>query len=140
MEFKKFGTKYVLRLDKGEEIVESIKLFCKKENVIFGSINGIGATNDITVGLFLTEKKQYESNNFKGDFEIAPLVGNITTMNGELYLHIHVNFSDKENKSYGGHLNSAIVSATMEIVIDVFDGTIDREFDEEIGLNLLKFN
>ena len=32
----------------------------------------------------------------------------------------------------------AIVSATCEMVIQVINGQVDRYFDEEIGLNLLK--
>ena len=34
--------------------------------------------------------------------------------------------------------NKAIVSATCEMVIQVINGQVDRYFDEEIGLNLLK--
>jgi uncharacterized protein len=48
--------------------------------------------------------------------------------------------ADKENKSMGGHLNSAIVSATFEGVIEIIDGEIDRKFSDEIGLNLIDFN
>ena len=40
---------------------------------------------------------------------------------------------------FGGHLNRAIVSATCEMVINIIDGTVDREFNENIGLNLFKF-
>lgn len=38
-----------------------------------------------------------------------------------------------------GHLNAAVVSATCELVIDVIDGEVGREFSDEIGLNLFKF-
>jgi len=39
----------------------------------------------------------------------------------------------------GGHLNNAIVSGTLEAVIDIIDGEICRERNEDIGLNLLVF-
>ena len=48
--------------------------------------------------------------------------------------------ADKNNSVYGGHLNSAIVSATCEMIIMIIDGTVDRKFDDNIGLNLLKFD
>ena len=47
--------------------------------------------------------------------------------------------ADKENKVYGGHLNSAIVSATCEMFVRVIQGNVNREFNNEIGLNLFKF-
>lgn len=33
----------------------------------------------------------------------------------------------------------AVVSATCEMVITIINGTVDRYFDEEIGLNLFQF-
>mgnify|MGYP004602548939 CR=1 FL=1 len=41
---------------------------------------------------------------------------------------------------FGGHLNRAIVSATCEMIIDVIDGTVDRIYDEENGLNIFNFS
>lgn len=75
----------------------------------------------------------------KGNFEIAPLYGNITTMQGEAYLHLHANLGDESQHSFSGHLTKAIVSATFEGVIEVIEGEVDREKDPETGLNLLKF-
>jgi predicted DNA-binding protein with PD1-like motif len=137
MRYKKCGHKFILRLDRGEEIVETIKQFCKDNDVKLGTISGIGATNRATIGLFDIETKQYHAKELRGNYEIAPLLGNISTMNGEIYLHIHVNLCDLHHTSFGGHLTSAIVSATFEGVIDVITGRIEREFDKEIGLNLM---
>jgi uncharacterized protein len=95
MEFKKFGNKIIIRIDKGEEIVETLKNFCEQQDIKLGTIQGIGATNKVKIGLFDTESKQYFSNEYKGDFEIAPLYGNISTMDGKIYLHLHVNMSRK---------------------------------------------
>jgi hypothetical protein len=62
----------------------------------------------------------------------------VSTLNGEIFLHLHANLCDKKNRSFGGHLNSAVVSATFEAVIDIVEGKIDRSFDVETGLNLMK--
>lgn len=139
MEFKQFDNKYILRIDKGEELVESLKHFCQEQQIKLGTISGIGATNKVAFGLFETKTKKYLQQELNGDFEICPLLGNITTMNGETYLHLHINLADKEQHSWGGHLNKAYISATFEGVIEKIDGEVDREFSEEIGLNLLKF-
>ena len=140
MQFKKFGDKYIIRMDKGEEIVETLKKFCEDEKIKLGFIKGIGAVNKAVVGVFDTNTKQYYSTDLNGVYEITSLLGNISTMNGEVYLHLHINLSNKEYITCGGHLNSAIISATGEIMIEVIEGNVDREFNEKIGLNLYRFN
>ena len=50
------------------------------------------------------------------------------------------NLGDKQHKAWAGHLNRAVVSATFEAIIDTTGGELDREFSEEIGLNLLKID
>jgi len=139
MIFKKFGNKYVLRIDRGEEVVSAVKTFCADMRVTLGSVSAIGATNRATIGLFNTETKQYQSTELTGDFEITSLAGNITTMNGAVYLHLHATLSDAHYHAFGGHLNAAFISGTCELIIDIIDGACDREFSDTVGLNLLKF-
>lgn len=139
MEYRRFNNTIVLRIDKGEEILESIKSLALKENIKLANINALGAVGEFTVGVFKTQEKKYYSNEFKGDFEIVSLTGTINTMNGEFYSHLHMSAGDDKGQVFGGHLNKAIVSATCEMVINIIDGTVDREYNEEIGLNLFKF-
>ena len=139
MEYKRFKNKIIVRMDKGEEILEQIKNIALKEKIKLANINALGATNDFTVGVYKVEEKKYYSNNFKGNFEIVSLTGTINTMNDEFYTHIHMSAGNDKGEVFGGHLNRAIVSATCEMVIDIIDGRVDRYFDEEIGLNLFKF-
>lgn len=139
MEYKRFKNKIVVRIDRGEEILEKIKEIALKEKIKLASISALGATNDFTVGVYKVDEKKYYSNSFKGNFEIVSLTGTINTMNNEFYTHIHMSAGNDKGEVFGGHLNRAIVSATCEMVIDVIDGVVDRYFDEEIGLNLFKF-
>lgn len=139
MEYRRFKNKIVLRIDKGEEILEQIKNIALKEKIKLANINALGATNDFTVGVFKVDEKKYYSNSFKGNFEIVSLTGTINTMNDEFYAHIHMSAGNDKGEVFGGHLNRAVVSATCEMIIDIIDGKVDRYFDEEIGLNLFKF-
>jgi len=139
MIFKKFGNKYILRIDRGEEVVATLKTFCTDQNITLGAVTAIGAANRATIGLFNTETKQYQSTELTGDFEITSVAGNISTMHGEVYLHLHATLSDAQYHTFGGHLNAAFISGTCELIIDVMDGACDREFSGTVGLNLLKF-
>lgn len=139
MEYKRFGNTIIARIDRGEEILEQIKILANKESIKLANINALGATNDFTVGVFKVDEKKYYSNTFNGNFEIVSLTGTINTMNNEFYTHIHMSAGNDKGEVFGGHLNRAVVSATCEMVINIIDGNVDRYFDPEIGLNLLKF-
>ncbi|GAA0815289.1 PPC domain-containing DNA-binding protein [Clostridium tertium] len=139
MNYRVFGDKIVLRLEKGEEVIESIKKVCEEQKIIAGSISGLGATNHVVVGLFKPNEKKYYSTIHEDDFEITNITGNISEMNDEVYLHIHGTFANLEGRCIGGHLNKAIISATAEIIIYRINGSIGRKFDENIGLNLIEF-
>ena len=126
-------------MDKGEEILTKLKEICNRENIKLANINALGAVGEFTVGLFDTKEKKYFSTTHTGDFEIVSLTGTVNTMNDEYYAHIHMSAADRENRVYGGHLNSATISATCEMVITIIEGRVDRYHDAEIGLNLYKF-
>ena len=140
MEYKRFENTVFARIDRGEEIVETLKKICEKESITLAHVSAIGAVGDFTVGVFKTAQKQYFSNSFKGDFEIVSLSGTVTQMNGEHYSHLHMSAGNEKGEVFGGHLNRAVVSATCEMVVDIDDGCVNRRFSDEIGLNLFDFD
>lgn len=127
-------------MDKGEEILTQLNAICVKENIKLASVNAIGASDDFTVGVFKPSKKQYISCHFKGDFEIVSLIGTVTSKDGKPYIHLHMSACNESDAVVGGHLTCATVSVTCEMVIDVIEGVVGRQLNEEIGINLLKFN
>ena len=139
MDYRKFDHTIIVRIDRGEDILEQVKNIAEKEQIKLASIQALGAVGDFTVGVFNTGEKKYYSNHFTGDFEIVSLHGTISTMNGNFYSHIHMSAGDVKGNVFGGHLNRAIISATCEMVIQVIEGHVDRSFSEEIGLNLFDF-
>ncbi len=140
MEYRRFSDKIVLRIDRGEDIVAKLKELCELENISLGSVSGIGAVMETEIGIFNVDTKEYFSKTVEGLYEVSNLTGNISKMNGEIYLHLHITIGDvKKNEVYAGHLNRAVVGATAEIIVSVIDGEIDRQKDDSIGLNLFKF-
>ncbi|MGE4293076.1 MAG: PPC domain-containing DNA-binding protein, partial [Desulfovibrio sp.] len=139
MESKRFGSRILVRLDPGEEQVASVQNICEEHGVKLGSVAGLGAVDRAVIGLFRTDTKVYIKTELKDAFEIVSLLGNVSTMDGKTYLHLHATLADEAHNCFGGHLNEADISATAEIWIDVVDGEIDRAFSEKIGLNLIKF-
>lgn len=139
MEYRRFNHTIVARLDKGEEILEQVKNIALQEHITLATVQALGAINRFTVGVFYTVEKEYHANEFSGNFEIVSLNGTINTMGGAFYSHLHMSAGNEQGQVFGGHLNSAIISATCEMVITILDGTVDRKFDPDIGLNLFDF-
>lgn len=135
MRTKRFENTVAVRLDVGDEIVESLKYACSKYGVSLGVISGIGASKNAVIGVYDVEKQSYNGINVDEFCEIASLNGNVSTMNGGIYLHLHAVLGGAK-KVYAGHLQSAVIGATAEIFITVLDGEIDRKRDNEIGINI----
>jgi len=139
MEYRRYKDTLVIRMDRGEEILEQLKAACEAEQVKLAEVSALGALDDFTVGVYNTKTKTYAANRFTGAYEIVSLTGTVTTQDGAFYAHLHMSAGDAEGRVFGGHLNRAHISATCEMIVRVIDGRVERRFDEEIGLNLLAF-
>ncbi len=140
MEYRRFADTCLVRLDPGEEIVEQLTKLAEAEHIALAEVHGLGAVNDITVGVFSLTEKKFCPNRFQGTLEIVSLTGTITEMDGKPYLHLHLSAGDPEGHVFGGHLNRAVISATGELTVRVLEGHVGRKFSPEIGLNLFDFS
>lgn len=142
MDYRIFGNQIVLRIDRGEEVMETLIKFCEKEKIRLGSIVGLGAADYLVMGLYDVEKQQFSEIKLEVPLEITSIIGNITEMDGKPYLHLHINASDANGHTYGGHLKAVRISGTSEIFVTVVDGHVGREKDTltNTGLNLFKFD
>ena len=139
MDYGRFNDTIVLRIDRGEEIIEKVREVADKEHIRLAEISALGATDDFTVGVYDVDAKRYDSKTFTGPHEIVSLVGTITEKDGAFYQHLHLSAGNADCAVVGGHLNRAVVSATCEMVIRILSGSVDRSPDPETGINLLRF-
>ena len=140
MEYRKFPQGYVVRLDPGDEVTDCLTRLAGQEQIALASISGLGAANDVTLGIFDTGNKEYHAKRCQGDYEISSLVGNVTLKNGAPYLHLHITIGDPvAGTVHAGHLTACTISATAELFVTVWQGQVDRTFHDGIGLNLLAF-
>ena len=59
MEYMKFDDVYVVRLDRSEEIVESLTKICDREKITLATIEGIGAADHAVIGLYNVGEQVY---------------------------------------------------------------------------------
>lgn len=140
MEYRKFGDHYLVRIDRGEEVMESLTALCKAEHILLGSVSGLGAADYAKVGIYRVSDHQFEGKEYFGEQEVSSIVGSITEKDGEPYLHLHINLCDDNMNIHGGHLTSCRISGTCELTVTVLDGHVERMYDEVTGLNIYDFN
>ena len=128
MDYRKFGSTWMLRIDAGEEIVESLKAMCAREGIRLAQVSAIGAADKASV-----------REDLEGFMEIANLSGSVTEMNGEPYIHLHAALADQRNAVHGGHVISMRVGATCEMFVQALEGSVTRVKDEGLGINLWTF-
>ncbi len=128
-----------LSIDSGAEVMESFKTFAKERKMTHGSIRGIGAVECATLRFFDPISKTFQDHEFNEQMEIAHLEGNISTLDGEVYLHVHAVLGRKDCSVVAGHLLSARIKGAGEFFIQNMSGDFPRKFSDEIGLNIYDF-
>ena len=82
------------------------------------------------------EKKEYYPEEISEFMEITSLNGNITAMDGKLYIHLHAVLADQRHAVHSGHVLEMRVGATCEMFITALDGKVTRTKDEALGTTL----
>ena len=51
MKYKRFGSRMVLRIDRGEEVLTQLHRAAEQEGIRLAAVSGLGAVGDFTVGV-----------------------------------------------------------------------------------------
>ena len=126
----------IIKLEKGEDLLETLNSIVERENIEAGFFTGIGALSKVRIGIFIQGK--YEEITIEDELEIVSLLGNISLKDGKPFVHAHITVSKKGGEAFGGHLlPGSIISVTCEIFLVRLKNPIKREFDKELKLYLL---
>jgi len=137
MQFAKLDqTHFLVRLERGEEIIESIKSLCKIHDINNAALSGLGSVENPTLAHYRVDSKKYSEKKIEGIFELINLTGNIALFENDIFPHIHVTIGDEQMHAFGGHLVHGNVSATAEIIVTTFPSKFEKKLDEAIGLKL----
>ena len=137
MRVAKFDTStYLVRFERGEELIESLTSFCEKHSIKNATVSAIGALEDPTLAHYSINTKKYSEKKLEGIYEVTGLNGNIAIFEGNIVPHCHVSLSDESMNAYGGHLIHGTVSATVEMTVVVYPTNFEKKMDAEIGIKL----
>ena len=133
------------RIDKGEEIIESLLGICREEGIKSAVFTGIGGCSRAELQTFIPEEGTFETETLQGMLELINITGNIVSDDDDkLFHHTHAVISYKhgaEHKMAAGQIKSVEVLYTAEIELrPVTGGVIRRKYDPETGTGFWNFN
>jgi predicted DNA-binding protein with PD1-like motif len=138
MESAKIRELVMLRLDHGEDILESIKFATKDEKDTMLIMTGLGMISDFELGYF--DRGTYLTRSFAEPHELLALQGSVSS-DGDNRLHVHATVADKDHRAFGGHLMKGKVWMSNEIGLVRLDGVrSERIVDPAKKVGILHIN
>jgi len=130
---------WVIRLDPGEEIPRHVISAAAEAGVTTASVTGIGALDRAVLAFYDVTERRYVETLVDEPVEVVSFMGNLVRLDGAPFLHAHAIVSRRDATTLGGHLMSARVSLTLELVVRPIAVEVTRKLSEAIGLKLLEF-
>jgi predicted DNA-binding protein with PD1-like motif len=131
------AVRHVLVFEKGDEFVEQLLAFARREKLTAGSFTGIGAFSDVVLGFFERERKDYKRIPLAEQVEVLTLAGDITLKDADPQVHAHVVVGKADGTAWGGHLLEGHVWPTLELVVVESPAELRRTVDDETRLPLI---
>ncbi|WP_435320936.1 PPC domain-containing DNA-binding protein [Haloarchaeobius sp. TZWSO28] len=122
----------VVRLDPGDDVLNSLETVRVEEDIEHGFFSGIGAVDEVVLGHYDVSEQAYNEETFIGQFEVTSFLGNI----GPDKIHAHIQVADSSFESFGGHCSGAVVSGTFELLITTGSTELSHRLDERTGLDV----
>lgn len=140
MNYTRNGSTIMARLDRGDNIMESLTAIAEAEAIKAGSVSAIGAVDKAIISYFLIDEQRYDTQTFEEPFEVLSLNGTLTTVDEKPHQHVHIVLGRSDFSTIGGHLQEATVNITLEMHITILDETVTRSEDDTFDIQTLHFN
>lgn len=127
-----------LVFETGDEPMEGLLDFAKREGLTSGHFTAIGAFEEATLGYFDWSQKDYIRIQIREQVEVLSLVGDVALEGNTPKVHAHVVVGKRDGSAHGGHLLEARVRPTLEVILVQPPGHLRRRFDARSKLALIE--
>ncbi|WFE39859.1 PPC domain-containing DNA-binding protein [Micromonospora sp. WMMD998] len=131
------GRVLVVVCDKGDEPVTAIGDALRRHDLRAGRVTAVGGFQEAEVGWFDRERGDYRPIPVREQVEVLSLVGDVAARDGEPVLHVHAVLGRSDGSTVGGHLLSARVWPTLEVIVTEVAPELAKRVDPETGLALI---
>ena len=130
---------YAVVFDTGDEVVKGLTAFAREQRLAGSHFTAIGAFQDVTLGYFDWQKKEYQRIPVREQVEVLSLVGDIALdEKGQPKVHAHVVVGKSDGTAHGGHLLEAHVRPTLEVTLAEAPRYLHRNYDPESKIALIR--
>jgi predicted DNA-binding protein with PD1-like motif len=130
---------FALIFETGDEILSSLKSFAADEGLSGSSFKAIGALSHVELGWFNWETRKYQTSaNFDEQVELLSLIGDIALKDAKPEIHAHLVVGRSDGTAHGGHLLSATVRPTCELILTESPEHLRKQIDPESGIALIR--
>lgn len=138
MKFRFDGFNWIVRLDMGEKLIESLSNLVKAEKIPSCWVSGIGAVQSVELGYYDLNSEKYEWHSVNELMEITGLQGSLAWDDNKPVWHIHGSFGKKDLSLIGGHVKELVVGGTCEVFLHKwYADNLTRTSDPNSELRLL---
>jgi predicted DNA-binding protein with PD1-like motif len=131
----KDGMAAMARLSKGSDLLEELNRTATELGMKAGTVQVIGAVSSLVLGYYHQDRREYETIELPGHWEIASGLGNVSIRDGAPFVHVHIVASGSDGRAVGGHLMPGTIVFLAEAYVRALDGEPPvRILDEEMGL------
>ncbi len=131
------ASSWVLVFDKGDEFISTMQEFADDHDLDAAAFMAIGAFSDVVLQYFDPELMDYRKTIIAEQCEVLILSGNIAIDGDERKIHAHGVIGMSDTSTRGGHIGSAHVWPTLEVVIEKSPAHLQRRVDRQTGLALI---
>jgi predicted DNA-binding protein with PD1-like motif len=128
---------FALAFAAGDEVVHELVAWSRQHRIEAATFTGIGAFEHARLGFFDLETREYAEIVMDEQVEVLSLAGNVSRVDDDHKIHAHVVVGKRDGTAHGGHLLSAHVRPTLELVVIETPAPLRRRLDETTGLPLL---
>jgi uncharacterized protein len=128
---------YAVIFETGDEVAGELASFAEQKKLSASHFTAIGGFQDVTLGYFDWNRKEYRRIPIHEQVEVLSLIGDVALDRDKPKVHAHVIVGKPDGTAHGGHLLEAHVRPTLEVMLVESSGELRKSYDPLSKLDLI---
>jgi predicted DNA-binding protein with PD1-like motif len=131
------GPVHILKPPFGSDLLKELQNYVRTKGINLAWLSGVGAVSRANIRYYDQPKQEWIDLDLDRNLEVAGMWGNVSLLNGEPIVHVHIVLADDEGRCYGGHLADGTLVFNLEILMTTLSGpNVIRKMDPQTGLTI----